>query len=337
MRGRWPSHLSFLLILILIAGSCEETPDISHPADPIPVIYGIFDKKDTVHFLKVGKTFQANSDPLSSASVFDSLYFDEPEVTVYYNGLNDSLKPTIVNTIPKDEGIFSFPNQLIYSFRNQDGRRFRGTIAVSVRYPGIQEAYGEVKLLDSTKINTPKKVQQYIYLVPESPILVQWDIPPWPVPYIAQWYEIDFGFEFIEEIPGALRSRIVHIQNSNFNLTETPKYYELNITYEEFIRDLLIQLPVDPAVIRRYFGYHYIMINSADQNIVNYTKFLDGSTDFNNHEFSNIQNGIGLIASRTSGLVDSLQFDFKTRQQLINENRLKKYKFVIHQPPLSSQ
>ena len=321
-------HLIVNIFLALSLISCEDTPDISIEGRPVPIIYGVFDKLDYVHYIKIGKTFQANENPMSSAVVCDSLYFDDPEVRViltdYYERAT-VIEPYLVKEIPKDEGMFNFPGQVIYRFNTRLGGI--RTLGVRVKAAGLEESYGEVLLLDSASINTPKKGQQTLYLVPDTPIRIQWVIPDSSgSPF--HWYEIDVAFEFLETTSDSTRSAKVVIQNTNWYETATPKYYELNITYEEFIREVLAQLKDDPDVKWRRFGYHSIEINCADKNITDYINKLNGINDFNYLPFSNITNGIGLIASRSSGLKDSLRFDYKTRLQLSGENRLKKYKLL---------
>lgn len=57
--------------------------------------------------------------------------------------------------------------------------------------------------------------------------------------------------------------------------------------------------------------------------MVNYMKYLNGYNDFNIQDFSNIENGLGLLASRSTFTLDSLHFDYQSRQALMKENRLK--------------
>ncbi len=324
------NHLVLLLIPVLSLSSCEVNPDINLGNSPQTVIFGVFDKYDYVHYLKVGKTFQSETDPSQTATIFDSLYFEEPEVTIsliHSNGNIDIIKPFIVSEIPKDKGVFHNPDQIIYRF-DKRLRSFRGKLGVSVKYPGTQEAFGEITLIDSAGINTPKRAQKYLFLAPDSPIRIQWVINQ--DFFTDFWFEIDVSFEFLEELQDTVRSTTVNFQNTNWYDTKTSLYQELSITYEEFIREVLSQIEDDPKVLRRYFGYHKIIINSGDKNMTNYVKYLDGYNDFDFLAFSNITNGIGLLASRSSSKKDSMQFDHETRQQLINENRFKKFHFVAN-------
>jgi len=316
--------LSLLLVLALLIQGCRDEPHINIPGDPIPVIFGVFDKFDYVHYLKVGKSFQPEKDPRDVANCFDCLYFKDAEVTITftdYRGRQSSLTPTMVENIPKDQGFFHSPGQIIYRFE-KELRSFHGSLGVSVKVPGLPEATGEVLLIDSMPINTPKKGQQYIYLVPDSPLRIQWDGHP--------WNEIDVEFEFLEVTADTIRSAKVHIQNTNWFESPTPKYRELSINYEEFIREVTLQLKEAPEVLRRYFGYHSITISGGDINMVMYVKFMNGYNDYNELAYSNIKNGVGVMASRTTGMVDSLQFDYQTRRQLLNENRLKKYRLISY-------
>jgi hypothetical protein len=320
-------HLILLLLTAFFLYSCEDDPVISLSTSPQAIIFGVFDKSDNIHYLKVGKTFQSDADPVHEANIFDSLYFDTPDVTISltsWNGYREIIKPSIVREIPKDEGIFHNPDQLIYCFE----KRIRGTLGVSVKYPGIKEAYGEIELINSVGINTPKRAQTYLYLAPDSPIRIQWIIDQKSSQDF--WFEIDVSFGFIEEMEDTIKAFAVKLQNTNWNETMTPKYQELSITYDEFIREIISQMDDNPEVLRRYFGYHSIKINSGDSDMTNYIKYLDGYNDYDFLAFSNITDGIGLLASRSSASKDSMQFDYETKQFLVNENRLKRFKFIAN-------
>ncbi|MEA1876600.1 MAG: hypothetical protein U9N86_07025 [Bacteroidota bacterium] len=305
-----------VLSVFLLCTACETDPVIYIDSQAIPVIYGIFDKQDSIHYLKVGKSFGALHDPMESSQVYDSLFFRDMEVEVRMTSrgkpVGYPLELEKVNGLPKDAGIFHFPGQELYRFY---GYLSEG-IEVKVQVPGLPIAWAEVTLVSMAALSTPKRAQQYIYLVPTSPLRIHW--------YGNAWNEIDVAFEFIEDMGDSIfRSKWVHIQNINYFDSPHDKYREMKITYDEFIPEVLNQIPPDEAVKAVFLGYITITIHGGDLNMVNYKKYLNGYTDFNVNEFSNIENGIGLVASRTTFSLDSLRFDYETRQTLINENRLK--------------
>lgn len=305
-----------ILSVFLFCAACETDPVIYIDSQAMPVIYGIFDKQDSIHYLKIGRSFGALHDPMESSQVYDSLFFKDMEVEVM---MTSSGKPVgypleleKVNDIPKDAGIFHFPGQVLYRFYG----RLSGGIEVKVQVPGLPTAHAEITLVNMDLLSTPKECQQYIYLVPTSPLRIHW--------HGNAWNEIDVAFEFIEDMGDSIfRSKWVHIQNTNYFDSPHERYREMKITYDEFIPEVLIQIPPDEAVKAVFLGYITITIHGGDHNMVNYKKYLNGYTDFNVNEFSNIVNGIGLVASRTTFSLDSLRFDYESRQTLINENRLK--------------
>ena len=306
-------------ILLSFCTACETDPVIYDDHPPKPVIYGIFNKDDTYHYLKVGKSFGAEKDPLISAQVYDSLFFTDLEVNVYRTrGDTPVSEPYVleaIDSIPKEAGLFHFPGQRLYRF---EANTMRGGnfIRVEVTVPGLPKAIAQVSFVDLATLTTPKKAQQYLYLVPTSPLRVHW--------LGNAWNEIDVIFEFIEDFGDSrYQSRFVHIQNINYFDSPHDRYREMKITYEEFIKEVLQQIQPNDSVKETFFGHISIIINGGDENMVQYMKYMYGYNDFNTQEFSNIENGVGLLASRSTFTKDSLRFDYETRQTLINENRLK--------------
>ncbi|MCD6346639.1 MAG: hypothetical protein J7L96_04385 [Bacteroidales bacterium] len=308
-----------ILGFTLLIAACETDPVIYIDSKPIPVIYGIFDNGDSIHYLKVGRSFGAANDPLESASVYDSLFFTDLDVKVRLtsdrNPKGTLLELEKVTEIPKDAGIFHFPGQVLYRFEKHL-MMYNGHVVVEVKVPDLPIARAEIEMVRLCSLSTPKVNQQFIYLVPASPLRVHWSGNP--------WNEIDVAFEFIEDMGNStFISKWVHIQNANYFDSPHEKYREMKITYEEFIREVLLQIPRDDMVKQTFLGYISITVLGGDANMVQYKKYLNGYTDFNIQVFSNIENGIGLVASRTSFVRDSLRFDYTTRQTLIKENRLR--------------
>ncbi len=299
--------------------ACETDPVIYIDDQPIPVVYGIFSRNDSIHYLKVGRSFGAANDPLESARIYDSLFFKDVEIEVKLKNKRstDSLIMEIeqVTDIPKDAGIFHFPGQKLYRF-SHNFISFNGRVLVSIFIPGLPVARANIQMVRLDSITLPKVNQQTIYLIPDNPLRIHWSG--------NKWNEIDVVFEFIEHMKNSeRRSKWVHIQNTNYVTSPHERYREMKITYEEFIREVLQQIPQNDSVKYAFFGNISIIINGGDENMVNYMKYLYGFSDYNVITFSNIENGIGLLASRSTFIRDSLRFDYFTRQFLINENRLK--------------
>ena len=308
--------------------SCETDPVVWIDSGSKPVVFGMFDRFDSIHYLKVGRSFGALTDPYQSSKIWDSIYPDTAEVIVNiyddYKRKYTTLKAEPVYNIPKEVGNFYNPGQVLYRFDYQlffipPNETIRNTykdiINFTVRIPGFEEATATLSMISLDRLSTPKYHQQYLYLVPDSPLRIQWDG--------NEWNEVDVTFEFLEVLEDTARSKKVHIQNKNFDLSPHPLYREMSITYEEFIKEVISQIPIDKEVKKRYVSYIAIIISGGDRNMVNYIKYYNGYTDFNVGEYSNIQNGYGLVASRFTYIKDSMEFDYWTTEQLLAEPRLR--------------
>ena len=294
----------------------------------MPVIYGIFNNQDTVHYLKVGRTFGADQDPLQSAGVFDSIFFNEMDVSVRLIHSRDTIGVSLdlerVENIPKDEGIFSFPGQALYKFNyNFPNRKFNRKVRVEVKVPNLKPARADISMvwINRDSFSTPKFAQQYVYLAETSPLRVHW--------FGNSWNEVDVNFEFVEDL-GQFGTRVktVKIQNINLSLSPHKLYREMKITYDEFIREVLLQIPKNDSVKKTYLSYVSVGINGGGYHMAQYQKYYDGYNDYDFQGYTNIENGLGIVASRTSILIDSMQFDRDSRRLLFSENRLRVLKLT---------
>jgi len=326
-------EILFLAVLFFCLG-CETEPIISISSKPVPVIYAVFDDLDSVHNIVITKSFGADYNPANEARIFDSLFFDEIEVEVEYlpPGWRTEWQAIDVQHnvgVKKDSGFFSYPYNEYYQFNlplREWKRKFVDSIKIEVRIPGYEDLIGKIKIIDSITISTPKFNQKYVYLVPNSSFKIHWsNSMPWEEPHA--WSEIDVSFEFIEELDTGLRSKWVHFQNTQYFLSPHEKYRELSITYEEFITKVLQELKVDDKVKYTYLGEIKMHMTGGDNFMVQYMKYLEGYNDYSFDGYSNIQNGLGILTSVTHFRKKDMYFDFETRKTLVDENRLKKFKF----------
>ncbi|MFM2157292.1 MAG: hypothetical protein RL516_2041, partial [Bacteroidota bacterium] len=105
----------FLLLALafgLLISSCDNSLDILDEYKETPIVYGLLNKNDTVHYVRIQKGFLGEGNALLMAQYTDSIYYDtsEVEVTIYslINGQQTDtilLKPTFSKQ--KEEGLFT--------------------------------------------------------------------------------------------------------------------------------------------------------------------------------------------------------------------------------------
>ena len=104
----------FLLSLAIstLLSSCDNSLEILDDYKETPIVYGLLNKNDTLHYVRLQKGYLGEGNALLMAQYADSIYYDtsEVEVTIYslINGQQTDtilLKPTFSKE--KDEGLFT--------------------------------------------------------------------------------------------------------------------------------------------------------------------------------------------------------------------------------------
>ncbi|MGC9331205.1 MAG: hypothetical protein ACP5DZ_04920 [Bacteroidales bacterium] len=102
--------------------SCEEEVDVNADWENIPVVYGLLNQNDSVHYIKLNKAFLGNASAINMAQESDSLFYDDAEVYInqIINGqINKRLNFVAVDTIPKPEGLFANDRNTIYVYEGK--------------------------------------------------------------------------------------------------------------------------------------------------------------------------------------------------------------------------
>lgn len=110
-----------VIVVSLTLNSCNEDIELIGEFKETAVVYGLLDQADTVHMIKITRTFIGPGDAYQIAQNPDSSYFKtlEGTVTEYING-NPARVFTLADTTVsnKDEnGVFYAPEQLLYYFK----------------------------------------------------------------------------------------------------------------------------------------------------------------------------------------------------------------------------
>lgn len=107
------------IALLLFITSCNEEITSNPDAKQIPVVFGLLDATDSIHFIKITRTFSGTNNAIDVAQIEDSSYFDQVDVTVEEVLMNQvtrtwTLKDTTITN--KEPGAFYSPNQKCYYF-----------------------------------------------------------------------------------------------------------------------------------------------------------------------------------------------------------------------------
>ncbi|MGL4597218.1 MAG: hypothetical protein ACRCYO_06810, partial [Bacteroidia bacterium] len=114
--------LFFVLLLgtSFLASSCKNELDVLDEYREIMVSYGLLNPSDTTHYLRINKGFLGAGNALEMAANPDSTTYPagtlDVSVEQWRNGvLVQTINMVPDNTIPRDSGLFAFPDQILYS------------------------------------------------------------------------------------------------------------------------------------------------------------------------------------------------------------------------------
>jgi hypothetical protein len=113
-----------LLTAVLTMNSCKEEVDLVSGFKETAIVYGILDKNETIHYIKIQRAFIGPGSSLDIAKSADSNYFEnvEAKVVEYVNNIVTKtwiLGDTILHDKSTD-GIFFAPDQKLYYFTDAE-------------------------------------------------------------------------------------------------------------------------------------------------------------------------------------------------------------------------
>ena len=323
-----------LLLLIILASlvSCDNDLDIIAEWKDIPVVYGVLNAQDSVHYVKLNKAFLGQGDVMSMAQEFDSLYYEQEEVglrLIEYRRTGGqyietiSIEMELTNEFVKPDGIFSSPDQIIYK---------SDALLNNERYYSAQ-VYD--KSLDTVIASNPMPIDVLspLQIIKPNPASALNLIPNGNYPITVEWPPLD-GAALYE-----LKIRFHYVEQQIANLSDTThKYIDWTFPYrlptssitsesisleaDQFLNFLAVNIDENPNVYRQVKGLQItqatlshacldITLMAAGQNLSTYILLNQNSNSLvvDRPEFSNIDNGIGILSSRSLNVIKGVKIN----------------------------
>lgn len=325
------SNLFWTVCAIHILASCEVDPDIVDEIKPIPVIYGVINKYDSVNYISITKTF--SSDPYGAyvnAKNPDSIYFDNVTVSAELIKVIDGMHPgehiiesTLVSMSKeirhdKQEGNFSYPDYPIFILY-QDLTDYQ-YVEFLIHIPGYDSIKCHKKLIEKPILFAPRANTNSFKVIPNEPFQSGW--------MGSGYSDVKYYFEIItiageNEYHDTISYYWLGIESFNRVFTHSFKYEHLQSIIN-------LQLPVYPKVNYRKFGNVMVEIatsgsffyktNSSEFDIVN-NDYI-GTSNYERPEY------FGMIATMSVVKVDSIELNAISRNQVHQDTSLSKFKFI---------
>lgn len=315
-------NLLILLIIFQTISSCKTDVDVNAPYKETTVVYGLLNANDSVHFIKINKTFLGKESAYVMATNKDSSEYNNPyspKMTASIEELKSGtatrtwiLKDTVVKN--KESGSFYYPEQTLYYFaadpknpqtKLDSSAQYRllvninnGEKTVSAKTSIISDASFNANGMEQVKIGFMSNFSDGIYNNNLS----------------YKWISIKNGKRYQLKL-------VVVYENYYTDGTTEKKSMEWNfqpplqsdntsggqsmsipVKGEDFYKELKKQLEplTTDKISKRKFIEMYFILSVAGDDLNTYLLANEPSTGIiqEKPEFTNIQNGVGIFSSR---------------------------------------
>ncbi len=233
------------LIALSVFPSCSEKFNVAAPYKNITVIYGLLDRADTAHYVRVQKAFlDDNKSALTMAKTADSSFFNNINVRIKRISIHDTsvfdtihLNRVDLNTegYPKQSGAFFDAPNYAYKFTNDLDPNYIYRIIVN------NSATGEVDSADAPVIDDKNKSVFQLFIIDDTtanaPTMEFTSTQPNSKVNFSGLYTApsDFYFEG-RNSPVAITQAVLRFNWSDSNIStgvKTKKYYDFDLGYGE--------------------------------------------------------------------------------------------------------
>jgi len=310
------------LLLLPILYSCNKEVDLLDDYEPHTIVYGLIDHKDDISYIRIEKSY------LTAANIYDAAQI--PDSNQFSCKLEVVLKSEPVNILfdtmtlsHKDTGIFYGPNMLVYYAHTGGLLNTEEEYQLEITHPKTGKiTKASLKLHDSSRLKA-KHPLLYVNFEEEDRIVYE------SIENIKA-YQLLLRFHYMKQSREDTTQCSYHYIDWPFPFAYTQNNYageEITYTLDGWVFYELIHKNITPdtnAVF--YYGYVDFIMSTADLNFYYYIESVAPSASLvmDKQAFTNIENGSGVLASKSSGIATH-RLSNRTKTHLKN---LKEYNFV---------
>jgi len=304
--------------LLFLLNDCSQKLDVNGPYKNVPIVYGLLNQQDAVHYIRIQKGYLINGSAYLAANIADSIYYpDILKVTIQALPNGGTYTLSRINgtsqMLPKDSGLFANNPNILYSFTgNLDPTKTY--VLTVINTTNTDTISSQTGLVENFNVSTPVYGQS-IGLSDANPNEVIW------VPATnGLIYDLTVRFNYLEYnaannqllkdsfVDIALLSSYLYSPNSGVNNITVP------VTSDVILRSLANALSPSLSVYRTFNLQKGMQFKFAagGPDLANYlTSQQAQSSSLASSAilapYTNISGGYGVFSSRLFQEVDSVQ------------------------------
>jgi len=301
--------LILLLAIPFVWISCDKEVQINDEYKDITIVYGLLNPNDSVSYLRIEKAFLSDGDIFQAAQVADSNLFGY-KLNVKIKSESENIVFDTITVYNKNEGVFYAPKMQVYYAVTKDLLNTDDDYSLEIINPKTGEVVSSTtKLINGTRISIQKPR-------PGGKIEFNDNDVKYESIKNARTYQVNIRFHYAEETVDQPDSRTYHFVDWVFP-TQQSQYLsggeEMRTSYigEQWFTNLENNIPAydsDPNNLKvRFYGDCETIISIADETFNTYLEINKPSASLviDRPEFTNLENGYGIFASRSSKSQDN--------------------------------
>lgn len=339
------AQILFLTVMSIVSlTGCDDKININADYTTTPIIFGLLDHSESVHLIKITKTFLGEGNNFDFAKVPDSSYFRSVDATVIElngdqpTGRKWKLKDSILTT--KEDGTFYNPEQKVYVFYEDNLNESFNYKLEATMNEGQYSAEATTSLIDGFSYD------QFFLQTPELSFAS------------GNGNRLVLGIRYREGLNGegyqtkltinyketyldntsAIKS-IVWAASENNGISETinpdnPKNRSVAFRGEDFYNTIAARLDEDDNVLNRQIIDIDVVTEVGHKDLMKYIEVGKPTTSIsqNTPSFTNVTGGLGLFSSRLLAKRNGIGVSPPTIEALCTSEPTNVYKFCSTLP-----
>ena len=322
----WKKAVLFGGTLVMVSG-CSTDLEVNAPYKEITVVYGLPNRTDRTHWVRINKAFLGEGDAFVYAQIPDSNEYAEGQlqnaiVEELDNGnvVNTyTLQDTILNN--RVEGVFNAPQHKLYYFRTTQDINADHTLRFKVTAKGQEVSATTAIVNDFTIYPSVANTSVKIGLVNSGGYL-DYEVK-WTSGKDGRRYQVNHVFQYAEVRNGTDTTFKAISLNTGTLVTgglDGGEAMATTIDGEDFFQTIGSIIQPDASVEKRiFYGLDLVWWVASDE-FHTYLQLADPVSGIveDRPDFTNVTNGYGLYGSRYYKSVNRKQFNPETADELVN-------------------
>ncbi len=326
------AYCAFFVLFWGIISSCDNTVDVNAPHEEITIVYGLLDKGDTIHQIKVNKAFlnKNRSARNIAKNEPDSIYHNKSiRVRLQEMDKNRAREEVRLRETPlqtKGEGLFPNPEIVIYQGQMDLDKDYNYRIVID-RLKSGKTVSAKTALVGDINLNNPLRGRSNTLSFKEN-INGSEVFFDGSTGQNAYFYKFQLNF-YLEEVDqnGNRTKDTVKWPFFPKKSTEgnSSKSFEYELDPKGFFEFMIDKFSTEKNIQRPFSAMETkLVITGGGENLFNYIEVNEPSISIvqRKPKFSNINNGRGLFSSRRKEVFD-VQLSSGTKDSLSNMPNLR--------------